>query len=529
MRQRLATLLFAMSLLLAACAGALAHAYLVESSPADGDLLKEGPQLVEVVFNEAVEVASASLMAPGGQVSRLNVEKGKRARVRIAMPPDLSEGSHLLSYRVVSDDGHVVSGSLVFSIGRVSGGGPARPEDPTITISALSPHLVAGRFVLLVGMTLGAGALLFSAYVGPLGGARSLGLWALALSGLAAFFSIGLQGADAHGQGLAALSDGAMWRSGLRLPQGVGALIALAGLTTAAAGLLCKGRARRTLALLALPLCALALAWGTHARGWRPEGLMQGLAMLHVMSVLCWAGALLPLAAASGREGFGTVLQRFSVFAAPVYLALLSSGVALAMTQFLGPREVFATAWGMALAAKLGIVAVVTLFAILNRAYFTSAVIGGDIAALELLRRSIRLEAACALLILAAASLWRITPPPTSLGPLNERATQIHIHGAQAMASVTIRPARAGMVRIRIEPKSNDLSPLRVQEIDLFLTPDALDAAPIQRKGRLVSAPNVWEVEGVTIPAPGQWRIRANLLINDFERTRLDAVIAIHP
>ncbi len=55
-----------------------------------------------------------------------------------------------------------------------------------------------------------------------------------------------------------------------------------------------------------------------------------------------------------------------------------------------GSREVFETAWGMALAAKLGVVAVVTMFAILNRVFFASAVIDGDTAALKLLRRSIR-------------------------------------------------------------------------------------------------------------------------------------------
>jgi copper transport protein len=84
-------------------------------------------------------------------------------------------------------------------------------------------------------------------------------------------------------------------------------------------------------------------------------------------------------------------------------------------------------------------------------------------------------------------------------------------------------------VQIRIEPKASDLSPLRVQEVDLFLTPDAPDVAPIQRKGRLVSGVNVWEVEGVTVPAPGVWRIRVDLLIDDFDRTRLDAVISLRP
>ena len=95
--------------------------------------------------------------------------------------------------------------------------------------------------------------------------------------------------------------------------------------------------------------------------------------------------------------------------------------------------------------------------------------------------------------------------------------------------SMTVCPARVRRVQIRMEPKRIDLSPLRVQEIDLFLTPDALDVAPIQRKGRLVFSPNVCEVKGVIVPAPGVWRICVELLIDDFDRTRLDAVITMQP
>lgn len=40
---------------------------------------------------------------------------------------------------------------------------------------------------------------------------------------------------------------------------------------------------------------------------------------------------------------------------------------------------------------------------------------------------------------------------------------------------------------------------------------------------------NVWEVDGVTIPSPGVWRIRIDLTVDDFERARLDAVIALQP
>ena len=97
------------------------------------------------------------------------------------------------------------------------------------------------------------------------------------------------------------------------------------------------------------------------------------------------------------------------------------------------------------------------------------------------------------------------------------------------MASMTIKPARVGPVQIRIEPKASDLSPLRVKEIDLYLTPDSPGVAPIQRRARLTPGGHVWEVDGLTIPAPGTWILRLDLLIDDFDRTRLDAVISVKP
>ena len=529
MTRRVASLALTFVFLSLSCAVALAHAYLVESRPGDGELLRDAPAKVELVFNEPVEVTTASHVDPSGGVNLLTRPSEKAARVEIGMPPALSQGSHLVSYRVVSEDGHVVSGSIVFSIGRASGGEQGGSEESTIVVSSLSAPLVIARFLLLAGLAFGVGAVVFAAFLAPLRAGRPLAFAVIAVGALAAFASIGLQGADAHGQGLAALNDRATWRSGFRLPQGVGAVIALAAFACAGAGLMARGAGARALALLALALSAMSLAWAGHARSWRPESLMQGLSTLHVMAAISWAGALLPLALASQREDFADVLRRFSALALPVYATIVATGAALAATQFFGPREVFETAWGMALAAKLALVAMVTLFAILNRALFTAPALAGEAAQLKSLRRSIRFEAAFALAILAAASVWRLTPPPTALAPANQRAFHIHIHGAQAMASMTIRPARAGPVQIRIEPKAADLSPLRVQEVDVSLTPAAEGVAPIRRKARLVSGVNVWEAEGVTIPSPGLWRVRVDLLIDDFERVELDAVISLRP
>ncbi len=519
------------ALVLAALCGAsaFAHAYLVQSTPGDGDLLKQAPQAVELVFNEPVDITAAAHVDPQGVVTQLGKPQGAGARVVLPMPGGLGQGSHLVSYRVTSEDGHSVSGSLVFSVGRASGGDAAASQEPTVALSALSGPLVATRFLLLASLLFGVGASLFAAFLAPLGKWRGAALAALAVGALGAVVAIGLQGADAHGQGLAALNDRANWRSGLRLPQGMGSLLALLAIVCAMLALVLRARAARTLALAGLVFLALGLTFTSHARLWRPEALMQGAVTLHVMAAIAWAGSLAPLLWASRRDGFPLALKRFSMLAAPVYGLLLASGMALAATQVFAPRGLFDTAWGLVLAVKLALVLVVSALALLNRYRFTASALAGDPAATASLRRSISFEAGVALLILAVVSLWRLTPPPTSLGSPDERAFQIHVHGVEAMASMTIRPTRVGPVQIRIEPKGADLSPLRVQDVDLYLSPDAPGLAPIHRQARLAPGAHQWDVEGVTIPAPGIWRLRIDLLIDDFSRTSLDAVISVRP
>ena len=530
---RLASLLLATALLALCHAGAFAHAYLVESRPGDGDLLAQAPGVLELAFNEPVSVVAVSHVNPAGDVARLQAGDEKAARVAINLPAGLSQGSHLVSYRVVSEDGHVVSGGIVFSVGRPSGGSTGPAPAPTIQLTPLAAPLALVRFLSLAGFVFGLGALAFAAGVAPGAMRARFHALMLALAAFAALASIGLQGADAHGQGLSALNDRAMWRTGLRLASGVSALFAFVALWAACAAWAAVRRAAwglaRLLALIAIVCAALSLVWSGHARAFAPDALTFPVAMLHVAAALVWAGGLLPLARLSHAPDFAGLLARVSRFAPPVYLTLLGTGAWLAATQFFAPHAAFETAWGVILAGKLALVGAITMFALLNRALFTPAVLAGEPGALQLLRRSIRFEAALALAILIVVSGWRLTPPPSALGAPQERAFQIHAHGAQAMASLTIKPARVGPVSVRIEPKAADLSPLTVQEVDVSLTPEGEGLAPLRRKARALAGANAWVIDDLTIPAPGVWRIRIDLLVDDFTRAQLEAAISLRP
>ena len=100
------------ALLTALCfaSGALAHASLVSTEPADGSVVAQAPKTVQLHFNESVAPAVVSLIDAAGNARDVTIRAVDQSVV-IALPDDLPRGTQIVSYRVVSQDGHPVAGS----------------------------------------------------------------------------------------------------------------------------------------------------------------------------------------------------------------------------------------------------------------------------------------------------------------------------------------------------------------------------------------------------------------------------------
>ena len=114
--------------------GALAHAVLVSTEPADGSVLTQSPKTLQLRFSEAVEPAVVSLIDAAGKTRDVTVRAADQTVV-ISLPDELPRGTQVVSYRVVSQDGHPVAGSLMFSIGAVTGN--ATRMETSFVVSAL--------------------------------------------------------------------------------------------------------------------------------------------------------------------------------------------------------------------------------------------------------------------------------------------------------------------------------------------------------------------------------------------------------
>ncbi|MDE1046318.1 MAG: copper resistance protein CopC [Candidatus Nanopelagicales bacterium] len=96
---------------------AFAHADLVSTTPVDGAALKSAPQSLTLSFNstlldEMVEVAVSN--SDGELVSGVVAESAGTDAVA-PWPADLPGDTYKVAYRIVSQDGHPVTGSFSFS------------------------------------------------------------------------------------------------------------------------------------------------------------------------------------------------------------------------------------------------------------------------------------------------------------------------------------------------------------------------------------------------------------------------------
>jgi hypothetical protein len=96
---------------------AQAHAALISSSPADGDVVASVPTEVVFTFDDALgSPAFVSVVGPDGS----NIADGDAvidgATVTQAVRLFPQQGKYTASYRVVSDDGHPVTGTIRFTV-----------------------------------------------------------------------------------------------------------------------------------------------------------------------------------------------------------------------------------------------------------------------------------------------------------------------------------------------------------------------------------------------------------------------------
>ncbi len=158
-----------------------AHAELLSTEPASGEHLATAPDQVVLHFSEAVNLGDdlvKVLDSSGDEVDAgdpVHVD-GERSSVALPLPP-LDDGPYVVSWRVISSDGHPVGGAFTFRVGDASAAAPG--DDQALIDDVLGGGsqgdtvlgVVYGiaRFAAFAGIVVLVGGLAFVAWLWPAG------------------------------------------------------------------------------------------------------------------------------------------------------------------------------------------------------------------------------------------------------------------------------------------------------------------------------------------------------------------------
>jgi copper transport protein len=478
-----------------------------------------------LTFNEPVSPIVVRLINPDGTGNDLSDVRAHDESVVIGAP-SLKTGTHALSWRMISADGHPVGGSIVFSIGTLSASSVAvQTSTPPVLMAAIW----LARVVLYLGLFVGVGGRFFAAWIAPaqpLPRSAERTIDGCLLAGLVgAVASLGLQGLDALGVNFERLADWSVWATALNTSYALTlAMAAFALVLALASSRVGSVLVRRGTTAFAILVVSVALAVSGHAGDAPPQTLTRPAIFIHGVCIALWVGSLLPLAALA-REGGALAadsLTRFSrIIPIPVVL-LVASGALLATVQVSHIAALWTTAYGWVFDAKITAVVVLLGVAAWNRFRLTPGVQAGDSGSHRKIVRSIAVETVLVTLILGLVATWRFTPPPRASALVVSQAEPIHfhVHGARAMADVSFTPGQVGPVSVSIAIQSGDFGPLDAKGVTLTLSNPTAGIEPTKREARHLDGV-IWRIDDFTIPAAGTWTGKVDILITDFDQITL--------
>ncbi|NXY96796.1 copper resistance protein CopC/CopD [Streptomyces sp. BR123] len=365
---------------------AFAHAGLSGSDPADGTVLKVAPQQVTLTFTESVGFSEDSVRVLSPDNERVNPRPaqhvdGKDNTGRVELSDELPQGTYTVAWRVVSADGHPISGAFVFSVGKPSGTAAVAPTG-SLDDTAVGRLYGFFRYTAYSGLALLVGAAAFVLVCWPAAGADrpvrrllTAGWLTLAASTVVLLLLRGPY--ETGGQLMSALDLSRVGRTATGRPGG--ALIVRLVLLAVAAVLLRRPAARlngpRVRWAGAAFALALAFTWAAaeHASAGIQVPLAVPAAVLHLLAMGVWLGGLITLVVLLRSRGPGSpavpasVIGRFSTLAFTAVAVLAGTGVYQSWRQVGSWEALSTTSFGRTLIVKIAAVVLVLWVASFSR------------------------------------------------------------------------------------------------------------------------------------------------------------------
>jgi copper transport protein len=500
---------------------AAAHAELVNITPANGAQLTSPPTEVRMTFTESVNLVEDGIRLVnhvGATVA--TPDPTVRGRTIIwPMPAKLPEGPYVVTWRVVSSDGHPVSGAFSFGVGTAAvavpgaatGAGTAGTSARTVATGSSAPWpVLVSRLAGYIAFALVGGVAAFVMFCAP-GSSKDPTVQLLVRCGLlagaaAAVAGILVQGPYTAGGSMSRVLDMQLLQETLSTPFGTAMMWRLALYGVLGVLIWRLPRILTELASWLVPAVvvgiAVTIAAAGHAAASGPLSLLVDA--LHALTAALWVGGLVAVVAV-GRSVEPRTLHRFSTLAMASVLTIVVTGTLNSIRHLTAVEQLWLTRYGLTLVIKLSLVAgALTAAAVSRRRMGQNRVP----------RRSVRLEAALTVTVLLVTALLTTTaPPPQATGPTSHTdhgaglaaagdAVQMSL-GDQGEAALAVLPATTTGSHLHLvltDPKGQKLPATRVT---LKVANPGRDIAPIPVP--MSMRDGVW-VANYRFPFPGTWK-----------------------
>lgn len=481
---------------------AAAHATLLQTTPGDEAVVDKAPATLELRFSEPVQAGGGgvTVFGPTGKRADRGSAQRREGGTVVTAPVDADpQGTYTVAWRVTSDDGHTITGSFVFHVGRVTG---AVAVDSSTPVSAVVGGY-AGRWLAYAGSLVLIGALAVRLLIrgsDPPRRLRILGLWAAAGGTLGAALLLVAEAAEAAGRGLpggfGVLAD---FVTGQRTG-GLGALrvAVFAGLL----GLVALRLAWRRAPLVPLVGAgALVVVTSLAGHAWTASPRWGAVLSdtVHLGAVAVWAGGLVALLVVlPGVAEPAALARRFSGLALITVAVVAASGSISGWAQVRSVEALTSTTYGKLLLAKVAGFGVLVVIGWRNRTRLVALV---ERTAAPLLR-SLRTEIGVAAVVVALTTALVVEPPArvALAQPFASTVTE-----GDTMLQLSVSPARPGPNDVHLYFFTGDgRGPAAVDAVEI----EASSATIPARRLRITPVtPDHVSAYGASFTAPGTWKL----------------------
>lgn len=497
-----------------------AHASLESSDPSPSAILESSPDVIRLEFTEPVSPAADAVSlfdASGAAIRGGSVGSGESpSSVVYSGFPPLADGIHVVAWRVVSSDGHLVQGAFTFTVGAADASG--------VDVGELIGGVLAGRsgatgvdtvsvlvrWISFLSVVSALGGLAF--FVGGLVDRRRVAT--MVLGSLVVLTSATLVHLAVHGVYLEAtdwsgLIDADVWSRVLDTRFGVGAIVRLVLIAVLVLLVLIvptddDDRAERRVTTSWWQSSAAlvgAATLVTFSVGGHPSAVpLAGVAVLvdavHMGAISLWIGGLITVLVA-GRERAEAIgrLSRIATYAAPIAIV---TGAWQTWRIGGGFGDLPDTSWGRGMIVKIVVVLVLLTLGGVARLAVRRSLDAGP----SRMRRLIGTEVVVALAVLAASAYVVGESPVVARRPDVHSATLVQ---GSLIVDLTVTPGLVGNneIHVVVSPPGGALQ--LVESLEMRVTPPGDASVPIT-VAVLDAGPNHF-IGRVALTGPGEWKL----------------------